>query len=944
MVIVYCQQRKGQYMDANGILRKLNQHQEHHREEETAALVEETAAALALLQEILAHAPVGLALVSGPQFVFQLASPAYYDILPDPQAEVIGLPYAAVWPLEQGFNATQLLQEMIETEKDLQVERIEHRFPDGQTRSFSIRFRRMAWKGETGVLIMMQETTSADQANRLVLEIADDANRQAEEMSAVISAMAEAVILFDARGQAIRANPAALALYGIDPVGISQEELAALLGIRGPDGGPIQPEDLPVHRALLGQAIISERLLMTGPDEEEHMLYVSASPLVEEDAVYGVITILHDMTDRERLLEQLEIEQSRLKTIIENAPEAIVVADEEGRIVMGNPAAERLFSVPIPYGEDISTHAALGLHYPDGTPYDPRNLPLTSSAVDGGRLFNVELLAKPENQGPRHILASTAPIIDRKGNLNGAVGILQDITERKQAVENLRWNTVRLQLLAVLSQAFAEAGLNYRDLLDTIVQQVGHKFGNFCSLHIFDEEAESFSLAAVYIANGQGYEFGPPESAAQAFPIREGVTGWVYETGHPVLLKDVANSQYLHLFPSTVWEVLEPTPQGVHLVSVPMRVHGRRIGVLNVLRTQDQKPYAESDLAFLQDLADRAALALEDARLYERKAQRARELEALHRATTRLLSTIDLDSMIAQGIESCAEIFPEVLHGMLFLMEPETQQLKLRVSYGDINDPQLRGSILDAIQPLVEQYAREKVRQPPFLLETQDAMRFYAVIAPLVGPNGVLGVLALINPESSPFQKNDLTLLDSFAALASAALQNAMLYSEVNRLATTDVLTGLYNRRKFFELGELEIHRYKRFKSPLSAIMLDLDNFKQINDTYGHATGDVVLRAVAIRSKVSIRVIDILGRYGGDEFAILLPNTDIHEAEEIAERIRRSVMEETVEGPNGVIQIAISLGITQAGPDTDCLSDLLARADTALYSAKEKGKNRTELR
>ena len=941
MVIVYCQQWKGQTMDANMILRKINQYQEHHQEEESSDMAEEMDAALALLQNILAHSPIGLALVSGPQFVFRLASPAYYEILPDPRAEIIGLPYATVWPPEQGFVGAQMLHDMLETGKDVHLDRIEHRFPDDQSRSFSVRFRRMPWKDETGVLILVHDTTRADHANRFALEIAEEANRQAEEMNAVISAMAEAVILFDARGQAIRANPAALALFGIDPVGISQEELAALLGIRGPDGGPILADDMPLRRAILGLPITGERLLMTGPDEEEHVLYVSASPLVDEATVYGVITIWHDMTDRERLLEQLEIEQSRLKTIIENAPEAIVVADEEGRIVMGNPAAEHLFSVPLPYGADISSHALLGLCYSDGTPYDPRNLPLTSSAVDGGRLINVEMLAKPENQPPRHILASTAPIIDRKGNLNGAVGIMQDITERKQAEENLRSNTIRLQLLASLSQAFAEAGLNYRDLLDTIVEEVGREFGDICSLHIFDEEAASFSLAAMYSSSGRAYDFGPPESSTRNFSIQQGVTGWIYETGHPVLLEYVAHNQYPHLFPEAVWGMLEPMPPGVHLVSLPLRAHGRRIGVLNLLRAQDQKPYDEKDLAFLQDLADRAALAVEDARLYEREALRARELEALHRATTRLLSTIDLDAMIAQGIESCAEIFPSALHGMLFLMEPETQQLELRVSYGDFTVPQIREMIFDAVQPLAKQAAREKVRQAPVLLETDGCTRCSVVAAPLVGPNGALGVLVLINPEASPFQKNDMTLLDSFAALASAALQNAMLYSEVNRLATTDALTGLYNRRKFFELGELEIHRYKRFQEPLSAIMLDLDNFKQINDTYGHATGDVVLGSVAVRSKVSIRVIDILGRYGGDEFAILLPNADIHEAEEIAERIRRSVMEEAVQGPGGVIPIAISLGITQADAETGCLSDLLAQADAALYSAKQKGKNRT---
>ena len=931
-------------MDANKILENITKYQENHKQEDVEAFIEETAAAIVLLENILAHAPVGIALVTGPQFVFRLASPAYLNILPDPQTEIIGLPYTTVWPPEQGFIGGQLLEQLMESGRDLQFDRIEHRFADGQTRSFSMRLRRMDWKGEPGVLLLVQDTTRADHANRLALEIAEEANRQAEEMNAVITAMAEAVILFDAGGRAIRANPAALTLFGLDLVGMEQEEIVSLLGIRRKDGSPIPPEQLPVRHALLGQMLIGERLLMTGPDNEEHVLYVSASPLMDESAVYGVITIWHDMTDRERLLDQLEIEQSRLKTIIENAPEAIVVADEEGRIVLSNPAAEQLFAVPLPYGEDISSHVALHLCYPNGKPYDPRNLPLTSSAIDGGRLLNVELLAMPENQPARHILTSTAPIIDRKGNLNGAVGIMQDITARKQAEEILRWHTIRLQLLTSLSKAFGEAGLNYRDLLHTIVEQVGRKFGDFCCLNIFEEESESYQVAAVHAEGLLPEDLHRRAGSKLVFSIREGIAGRVYQTAQPALMVDVTPNAFLNLFPKAIWNLFAEEPTRLHLVSVLLRAHGRKVGVLTVMRTRDLNPYSESDLAFLQDLADRAALAVEDARLYEREAQRARELEGLNHATTRLLSTIDLEALIAQGIESSQEIFPTVLHGLLFLMEQETQQLELRVSYGRITDPEHRGSILSAIRPMIDQIIGEKTNQAQHSFATNDGARYLAAIAPLTAPGSVLGVLVLIKPEDDGFEKNDLTLLDSFAALASAALQNALLYSEVQRLATTDPLTGLYNRRKFFELGALEIHRYKRFQAPLSAIMFDLDNLKQINDRYGHAAGDMVLRAVAVRSKSSVRVIDILGRYGGDEFAILLPNAEIHEAMEIAERIRRAVCEETVRGPDGDIAIAISLGVTQADAATDSLSTLLARADAALYSAKEKGKNRIEMR
>jgi diguanylate cyclase (GGDEF)-like protein len=127
--------------------------------------------------------------------------------------------------------------------------------------------------------------------------------------------------------------------------------------------------------------------------------------------------------------------------------------------------------------------------------------------------------------------------------------------------------------------------------------------------------------------------------------------------------------------------------------------------------------------------------------------------------------------------------------------------------------------------------------------------------------------------------------LVNFAATTTSAIQNAVLHGEIQKLATVDPLTGLYNRRAFEELGEREVDRYNRLGRPLSVVMFDLDHFKPVNDTYGHLVGDQVLHALTARFRSNIRQTDIMARFGGDEFALLLPETDLPTASEIADRI-----------------------------------------------------------
>jgi diguanylate cyclase (GGDEF)-like protein len=124
--------------------------------------------------------------------------------------------------------------------------------------------------------------------------------------------------------------------------------------------------------------------------------------------------------------------------------------------------------------------------------------------------------------------------------------------------------------------------------------------------------------------------------------------------------------------------------------------------------------------------------------------------------------------------------------------------------------------------------------------------------------------------------------------------------------------------------------------------MMDVDNLKQINDTYGHSTGDQVLKVVAQRCRENLRKIDILGRLGGDEFTILLPETDMFTASSVAERVRQYIARKPVQTSQGDVDVTISLGITRATDDTTNLDDLIGRADSAMYTAKNGGRNRVD--
>jgi diguanylate cyclase (GGDEF)-like protein len=213
---------------------------------------------------------------------------------------------------------------------------------------------------------------------------------------------------------------------------------------------------------------------------------------------------------------------------------------------------------------------------------------------------------------------------------------------------------------------------------------------------------------------------------------------------------------------------------------------------------------------------------------------------------------------------------------------------------------------------------------------------------PLVFKGNVLGILFAddFNPRDfSPAEQRALKVLSAFAA---NAIDHAKLHRLTQELARTDGLTDLYNYRYFHERLEDEIQRAKRYHRILSLIMLDVDNFKHFNDTYGHSVGDMVLKKIAAIIKHSMRDVDLASRYGGEEFTVLLPETDTIHALAVAERIRRNIEKLTpgslgIRGKEGA---HASLGLACYPWDAQDKDDLIRRADEAMYTAKAQGKNR----
>lgn len=317
-------------------------------------------------------------------------------------------------------------------------------------------------------------------------------------------------------------------------------------------------------------------------------------------------------------------------------------------------------------------------------------------------------------------------------------------------------------------------------------------------------------------------------------------------------------------------------------------------------------------------------------RLDELSQERARLREAIGRVGQTFESNLDGQALLELLLTTAVDA-----------VQAESGRVSLRASSEDPLSEVTREGSLDGAEEAV--YEAERAALHVGGLGDSDIEGTWVLSVPLtpIEAGGRIHGLITVARRDRPFSEDDRALLRSLSSQATLALENVDLHEQVARQAVTDELTGLANHGRFQELLASELEQVRRYHHPLGLIMLDIDNFKSVNDTFGHQQGDLVLRRVAMVLADTSRETDYPARYGGEEMALILPHTDLEGSYVIAERIRTRV--EALRVPRrdqqGTLQISVSLGVAVSNDGEK--DDLIADADGALYQAKRQGKNQT---
>jgi len=375
-------------------------------------------------------------------------------------------------------------------------------------------------------------------------------------------------------------------------------------------------------------------------------------------------------------------------------------------------------------------------------------------------------------------------------------------------------------------------------------------------------------------------------------------------------------------------------------VAIPLIVRDELVGVLNV--ESDKPHHFDSEMIdLLSLLATQIAMALENARVHARESRRGEQLEAINAVARQTTAMLDLDELLAMVCNLLLEWF-HVDHAAVLLLEGDA--LRLRAHEGQLTPSFTPGATLPPGAGLSTQalasgrsvLENDVTRIGGYFagfVETQSE-----ICAPLVFFGEKLGVLCLDSARKNAFDPADQQPLESVADICAAAIQNAHNFNRMKQLAYVDGLTGIHNRR-FFEMRLMEeLERAGRFQGRIAIIMADIDNFKRLNDEFGHLLGDEVLRVVSSIFKQQLRKMDMVCRYGGDEFTIVAPETSGENALRVAEKLRRQI--ELHHFPGVPRPVTISCGVADYPIHGTTRDEVMAAADQALYSAKQAGRNR----
>jgi diguanylate cyclase (GGDEF)-like protein len=575
-------------------------------------------------------------------------------------------------------------------------------------------------------------------------------------------------------------------------------------------------------------------------------------------------------------------------------------------------------------------------------------------------MLGVPLIAQDHKLGVIILGFNKAVLLDQEDIVRAEIVAeqLALVLSKSQVLEDERRQVRQLSTLHAVALVAAEA-----ENEDQLIERVSHIIGqnlypdNF-GMMLLDERSG-------YLRAHPSYRFYMAEDLKMRdLRLGQGITGSVAKSGQPQRFGNVRRvSEYIDVDDRTVSELC-----------VPIKFRERVLGVINAESTK-RDAFSDDDERLLVILAGQLAPAIEQFRkakteryILDQLAHDKDLIYSIAQITAQIERSLKADQIIRTmgqelekiGLTCIMAVYDvnlktftinytsmsqrlvsivERLQGYALVQHTfPRQRLETMLKKDEMFRPSVISNISEELKTIFTHINGEHI---PLVLKRVGVVDGVQPLRlPLVFEENLLGMLWIWGEGVT---RSDLPILSIFAKQIGMTLERARLFEEVQSLAFTDPLTGLQNRRSLFELGKIEFSRATRLNRPFSCMMLDLDHFKRINDQYGHQTGDHVLQDFALRCKRSIRDIDLVGRYGGEEVIVLLPETNRELAVQVAERLRASVAKNPVRLGDAEIPLTVSIGVATKDENTTDLEALIARADQAMYIAKHKGRNQVAI-
>jgi diguanylate cyclase (GGDEF)-like protein/PAS domain S-box-containing protein len=538
-----------------------------------------------------------------------------------------------------------------------------------------------------------------------------------------------------------------------------------------------------------------------------------------------------------------------------------------------------------------------------------------------------------ETKDQKHIPVEVKAALLGYGGGRVVQAIFRDVRKERELQQEVLFQNLKLSMLQSLPSAISNS-LDLTEILSDSLAAVMEASGSlYGEMLLWLEESDTFRILSY-----QGEAAAPSETKlpSAACPMASQAL-----KGRPVLLDGLDGDPRLA-------QLLSERKDVGAVAAIPLRSKNRVLGVMHLVISTRQL-FPTFDFDFFSSIGNQIGMAAEHALLFQRSAAQTKQITVLNNIARIISSSLQIEEVF----DSFAVEMGKLIHFdrlSVAILDESGSYLRIFASGSRVDSGWGMESIIPVVgtgpgwvvlneQPFIHEDTREHQQFIEDEIFYEDGIRSY-IILPLESRRKVVGTFGLGSRRPFTYSQRDLPLLGQLSKQISVAIENVKLYQQTKENSILDDVSSLFNFRYFHQALDRELKLVARHRSRLSLIFIDLDNFKQINDTHGHLRGSRVLRAVGFLLRAAVRETDIAARYGGDEFVVILPDTDLALAKRLSERIRKIICHHVFLRDEGLNErLGASIGVATYPSEAHTKEELIQLADERMY--RDKKKNRT---